>query len=115
MAPELPDDPESWSDEEWLAWLEEVDAEAPPLPEGNPSRPRRSVPSALLGAAMIGLHRAIYGDNEAEVEIVIEADGDPEGPERLEVHLDPEDPDASTVTVRPWVEDGPDADGRQAT
>jgi len=115
VAPELPDDPESWSDEEWLAWLEAVDAEAPPEPEGPPGRPRRSVPSALLGAAMLGLHRAIYGENEAEVEIVIEADGDPEGPERLEVHLDPEDPDASTVTVRPWVEDGDGGDGRQAT
>jgi hypothetical protein len=115
VAPELPDDPESWSDEEWLTWLEEVDAEAPPLPEDHPSRPRRNVPSALLGAAMLGLHRAIYGDNEAEIEIVIEADSDPEDPERLEVHLDPEDPDASTVTVRPWIEDDPDTDGRQAT
>lgn len=114
MAPELPDDPESWSDEEWLAWLELVDEEAPPERDVPPSRPRRSTPSALLGAAMLGL-RAIYGENDAEVEIVIEADGDPDEPQRLEVHLDADDPDASTVTVRPWVEDGDDGDGRQAT
>ena len=109
-----PGDPESWTDEEWLAWLEQVDADAPPLPDGYAARPQRSLPSALLGAAMLGLHRAIYGGNEAEVEIVIEADSDPEQPEKLEVRLDPDDPDASTVTVRPWVEDGGDGDARQA-
>jgi hypothetical protein len=114
VAHDFPDDPESWSDEDWLAWLKAVDADAPPAPEGHPARPQRSLPSALLGAAMIGLHRAIYGGDQAEVEIVIEADGDPEGPERLEVRLDPDDPDASTVTVRPWVEDGAGDDGRQA-
>lgn len=111
---EPPDDPDEWSDEEWLAWLEQVDADAPPEPDGHPGRPRRSTPSALLGAAMLGLHRAIYGENDAGVEIVIEADSDPEEPERLEVRLDPEDPDASTVTVRPWLEEDGGADGRQS-
>ena len=111
---EPPDDPETWTDEEWLAWLEDVDAGAPPEPDGHPARPGRSLPTALLGAAMLGLHRAIYGGDEAQVEIVIEADGDPEEPERLEVRLDPDDPDASTVTVRPWIEDDADGDGRQA-
>jgi hypothetical protein len=111
---EPPDDPDAWTDEEWLAWLEQVDADAPPEAEGAPARPRRATPSALLGAAMLGLHRAIYGENEAEIEIVIEADGDPEEPEKLEVRLDPDDPDASTVTVRPWIEDGDGGDGRQA-
>jgi len=111
---EPPDDPETWTDEEWLAWLEEVDEDAPPEPDGHPARPRRSTPSALLGAAMLGLHRAIYGGEEGEVEVVIEAGGDPEEPERLEVRLDPDDPDASTVTFRPWVEGEADGDGRQA-
>jgi len=99
-----PDDADRWSDEEWLAWLEEVDAETPPEPEGRPVRPRRSVPTQMLGAAMLGLHRVIYGDSEPDVQIVVDADGEPPDPEQLEVHLDPEDPDASTVTVRPWVE-----------
>jgi hypothetical protein len=114
VVPEPPDDPETWTDEEWLAWLEEVDEDAPPEPDGHPARPRRSTPSALLGAAMLGLHRAIYGGEEGEVEVVIEAGGDPEEPERLEVRLDPDDPDASTVTVRPWIEDDAGGDGRQA-
>ena len=62
----------------------------------------------LLGAAMLGMHKAIYGDTEDEIVMVIEADGEPLDPEELEVHIDPEDPDASTVTVRPWLHDDAD-------
>jgi len=103
-----PDDAESWSDEQWLAWLEDVDAESSPEPQGHPVRPSRSLPAAMMGAAMLGMHRVIYGDTEPVIQMVIEADGDPEAPEKLEVHLDHQDPDASTVTVRPWVdEEGP--------
>ncbi len=102
---DLPDDPESWSDDQWLAWLEEVDEEAPPEPEGHPARPRRSLPSSLLGAAMLGMHRAIYGDEEPEIVMVVHADGEPPDEEELEVYVDPDDPDASTVTVRPWLHD----------
>ncbi len=100
-----PDDADRWSDEEWLAWLEEVDAEAPPAPEGHPARPRRSMPAQLMGAAMLGMHRVIYGDTEQEMMIVVDADGDPLDPEKLDMRLDPDDPDASTVTVRPWIHD----------
>ena len=99
-----PDDADRWSDDEWLAWLEQVDAQTPPEPEGRPVRPRRSLPTQMLGAAMLGLHRVIYGDAEPDVQIVVDADGEPPDPEQLEVHLDPDDPDASTVTVRPWVD-----------
>jgi hypothetical protein len=104
-----PDDAESWSDEQWLAWLEDVDAESSPEPAGHPARPARSLPAAMMGAAMLGMHRVIYGDTEPVIQMVIEADGDPQPPERLEIHLDQEDPDASTVTVRPWL------DGEEAT
>ncbi len=100
---DLPEDPEAWTDEQWLAWLEEVDEEASPEPEGHPAHRRRSMPSTLLGAAMLGMHRAIYGDEEPDVVILVDAEGEPPDPEELEVHLDPEDPDASTVTVRPWL------------
>jgi hypothetical protein len=100
-----PDDPDEWDDQEWIDWLQEVEAEAPPLPDGHPLRPRRSAPVAILGAAMVGLHKAIYGDQEPEIVMVIESSGDPPDPERLEVYLDPDDPDASMVTVRPWLED----------
>ena len=105
VAAPLPDDADSWSDDEWLSWLEEVAAETPPEPDGHPARPRRSLPSSLIGAAMLGMHRVIYGDTEPDIQIVVDADGEPPEPEKLEVHLDPDDPDESTVTVRPWIED----------
>jgi hypothetical protein len=98
-----PDDPSEWDDDEWLEWLAEVDAEAPDEPDGPPRRRGRSLTVTMLGSAMLGLHRAIYGDYETDIVMVVDAGGDPPDPEPLEVHLDPEDPDASTVTVRPWL------------
>jgi len=77
-----PDDADRWSDDEWLAWLEQVDAQTPPEPEGRPVRPRRSLPTQMLGAAMLGLHRVIYGDAEPDVQIVVDADGATRGPPR---------------------------------
>jgi len=107
----LPDDPETWTDDQWLAWLEEVDAEAAPEPGDHPVKRSRSATATLMGAAMLGMHRAIYGDTETDIVMVVDAGGDPPEPEALEVHLDPEDPEASTVTVRPWLsEDEPGED-----
>ncbi|MHB8466302.1 MAG: hypothetical protein ACYDH6_23580 [Acidimicrobiales bacterium] len=100
-----PEDPDAWTEEEWLEWLAEVDASSPPDAPGYPRRRPRSVGATMLGAAMVGLHTAIYGEQQADIVMVVEADGDPHDPEHLEVHLDPDDPDASTVTVRPWLED----------
>lgn len=108
-----PDDPDSWSEEEWLNWLADVDAESAPLPEGHPARPVRSAGLQLMGAAMLGMHRAIYGSEDPQIMMVVDADGDPPDPEELEVELDPEDPDASRVTVRPWLHvAAPVPDGR---
>jgi len=100
-----PEDPDAWSEEEWLAWLADVDAETDPEPQGHPARPARSAGVELMGAAMLGMHRAIYGEQDDEIVMVEETGGDPPGPDELEVDLDPEDPDASTVTVRPWLRD----------
>ena len=100
-----PDDPDTWTEEEWLEWLAEVDAEAPDEPLGFPRRRPRSAAATVLGAAMVGMANAMYGERQTDIVMVIEADGDPPDPERLEVHLDPDDPDLSTVTVRPWLED----------
>ena len=103
-----PEDPDSWSEEQWLAWLEEVDAEAGPQPTGHPRRPAHSPGVQLLGAAMLGMHRAIYGTDQPQIVMIVDADGDPPDDEELEIDLDPDDPDASTVTVRPWLhEDQP--------
>jgi hypothetical protein len=58
----------------------------------------------MLGAAMLGLHEAIYGPRGNEIAIVVDAGGDPPGDDLPEVHLDPEHPERSEVIVR---RDGP--------
>ncbi|GAC1596536.1 MAG: hypothetical protein NVS3B21_20420 [Acidimicrobiales bacterium] len=114
MAAAPPDNPDDWTEEQWLEWLSVVDEEAGAEPEGHPLRHGRSAGTQLMGAAMLGMHRAIYGESDPQIMMVVDADGDPPDPEELDVHLDPEDPDASRVTVRPWlhVSEGPDGEVR---
>ena len=101
----VPDDPEDWTDEEWLAWLAEGDllAAGEPAPEEarGPSR-RDGMGAKMLAASMRGLHEAIYGPKE-EAAIVIEAAGGPPGSDGLDVHLDPDHPEQSVVVIRPWL------------
>ncbi|MDQ1397293.1 MAG: hypothetical protein QOG64_2552 [Acidimicrobiaceae bacterium] len=105
----LPDDPEEWTDEEWLAWLEEGDAaeRAAAAAEG-PDRPvlpswrKGPVAAQFLAASMLAIGDAIYGPRE-EPAIVIQAPGEPPGDEGFDVQLDPEKPDESVIVVRPWL------------
>ena len=112
MVRSSPDDPEEWTDEEWLAWLAETD-EVPPAERGGDAHRHRtettepSWRSAGLGgrfvaAAMVGMAEAIYGPREKPA-IVIDASGDPPGDEPLDVHLDPDRPEDSIVVIRPWL------------
>ena len=107
---ELPDDPQDWSDEEWLAWLEEGDAEerarqAAADADDRPALPswrKAPVAAQFLAASMIGVAEAIYGPKE-EPAIISEAPGEPPGDEGFDVHLDPDKPDESVIVVRPWL------------
>ena len=88
-----PADPETWTDDEWIAWLEATDAA-----EGAPTRPARPRwterrPASALGAAMLGLHDVIYGKQE-EAGVVVDAGGDPPRDDVPDVHLDPEHSEA---------------------
>ena len=84
-------------------------------------RRERPVGMRLTGAAMRGLHRAIYGARDDTVVIVADASGDPPSPDGLDLHLDPDHPEASTVVVhsrpaarRPVPPDGSEeSDGEQ--
>jgi len=60
--------------------------------------PRLSSPSGVvLGAAMLGLEKGMYGDvPKPEIVIEIEASGRDDG---MKVDLDPDDPADSTVIV----------------
>jgi hypothetical protein len=97
-----PDDPESWSDEQWLAWLEATDdlEGADSTTRHKRARTVRGRPAHMLGAAMLGLRDAIYGRPDEDVVIVADASGDPPGDDSPQVFLDPEHPERSEVKVR---------------
>lgn len=117
--PLLPDDPSDWTDEQWLAWLEEGDAaERERLAEqgDRPTLPAwRKAPIAtqFLAASMRAIGEAIYGKREPPA-IVVEAPGDPPNDDGLDLQLDFEHPEASKVVVREWLLQpggGSDSDG----
>jgi hypothetical protein len=91
-----PLDPEDWTDEQWMECLRSTEI-------SNDESPRVYAPKlyspagTMLGAAMVGLHKGIYGDVEKpEVVIEAEADGQDDG---IKVDLDPDDPSHSTISV----------------
>ncbi len=97
-----PQDPESWTDEQWISWLEATD-DPDRAGDAGAARPRhwsRGRPASMLGAAMLGLHEVIYGPHGDEIVIVVDAGGEPPGDDLPEVHLDPEHPERSEVIVR---------------
>jgi hypothetical protein len=95
---EPPEETGHWSEEEWRAWL----VEAPADPETGRAHPLTRVTSSpsgtVLGAAMIGLQQAMYGERP-KVEVVAEADAD--GLDLGAVDLDAADPASSRLTLRP--------------
>ena len=93
---------EAWTDDQWIAWLDATDdPDAPDDSDGGHGRHwSRGRSASVLGAAMLGLHDAIYGPRRNEIVIVVDAGGDPPGDDLPEVHLDPEHPEHSEVIVR---------------
>jgi hypothetical protein len=92
-----PADAESWTDEQWIAWLKATDAEGADDEGPHPNEP--SMPASLLGAAMRGMHDAIYGHHERDILVVVDASGDPPQPDGLDLHIDPEHPEETVVVV----------------
>jgi hypothetical protein len=91
-----PEDPDAWSDEQWIEWLHATEDEA-----GDHERvyaPRLSSPAgAVLGAAMMGLQKGMYGDvDKPEIVIEVPAKGKDDG---TKIDLDPDDPSSSTVVL----------------
>ena len=97
-----PEDPEAWTAEQWISWLEATDDLAAHVPPGaaGPRHWSKRRPAGMLGAAMLGLHEVIYGRHDDEIVIVADAGGEPPGDDLPEVHLDPEHPERSEVIVR---------------
>jgi hypothetical protein len=98
---EPPEDPEDWSDEEWIEYLSRTaDDEGEAKDEETRARRPRNR-GGVLGAAMLGLRDAIYGPPDDEPAVVVEAPGGPGDDERPVVELDPEHPERSRVFVNP--------------
>src|SRR4051794_29877697 len=96
---EPPDDPDAWTHEQWIEWLDATDAEDPGEERPKPRPTVKSTGGVILGAAMTGLHNAIYGEeNKPDIVIEAEADGKDDG---MKIDLDPDDPTHSTVVLRP--------------
>lgn len=101
---EPPADPEDWTDEQWLVWLNATDGEAPveehPRPTTRLGLITRSTGGHLLGQAMLGMANVIYGRKDDEVVIVAEGNSEPETDDPVTLHLDPDHPERSSVVFR---------------
>jgi hypothetical protein len=93
---EPPEDPDDWTEEQWLDWL----AQLPPDPDTGKAHPLTRVAhtsgGSVLGAAMFGLEQAIYGERP-KAEVVIEADSN--GADDADLELDLDDPASSRITL----------------
>jgi hypothetical protein len=96
VAEQPPEGPDDWTEEQWLEFLEQV----PQDPESGHAHPltrATSSPSGVvLGAAMLGLDQAIYGERP-KVEIVAEADAN--GADEGDLELDLDNPSSSHIRV----------------
>lgn len=103
-----PADPEDWTDDQWIEWLEKTDAthgeDATP-PVTALGRVTHSSAGSVLGQAMLGMATAIYGREEPKIVIVAEGSSQPDKDKPFAVHLDPEHPERSVVVFR---SQGPD-------
>ncbi|MGD1014180.1 MAG: hypothetical protein ABR963_07320 [Acidimicrobiales bacterium] len=99
-----PEDPNDWTDEQWIDWLKATDAEAGPTGEFPVatvgSRIARSPAGQVLGQAMLGLAQAIYGPKDEEQVLIVEGVGEPEDDEPFNVQLDFEHPERSQIVFR---------------
>ena len=92
-----------WTDEEWQAYLRatadgEADLGEAGAEEGATGfrKLRGSGPGSVIGAGMMGLEQALYGERPKE-EVVAEAESD--DPDRDRSHFDPDDPRSATISI----------------
>ncbi|HUR48764.1 MAG TPA: hypothetical protein VMY88_04410 [Acidimicrobiales bacterium] len=95
-----PEEADTWTDEQWIEWLEATDATAGDR-QFRPLAPRRprSVGAQMLASVMLGFHEMFYGRRDEQVEIAPARDPDPEDDE-IQLHLDPDDPAKSEIRLK---------------
>ena len=95
-----PDDPELWTDEEWLDFLAATDPAPPATADPDEGARERGIAGSLLAAAMRGVADALGGVRKQDQEIHAEAPGGPGPDDPLELHLDPDSPARSRAILR---------------
>jgi hypothetical protein len=75
---------------------------ARPTPPGSTRRPAAG---PILTAIALGLREVFDPQPKERTQIEQEAPGEPDEPQRYEVHLDPKNPRNSSAVYRPWVEE----------
>ncbi|MDA8309153.1 MAG: hypothetical protein M0Z46_00785 [Actinomycetota bacterium] len=99
-----PADPDDWTDEQWIEWLEQTDAAAEGQDVQRPvtalGRLAHSSPGSVLGQAMLGMATALYGREQSKIVIVAEGSSQPDTDKPFDVHLDHEHPERSVVVFR---------------
>ena len=97
-----PDDPEDWTDEQWIDWLKATDdIDSDPVATSVARRISKSSGGQMIGQAMLGLAQAIYGHNDDDIVLVVESDGEPADDAPFTVRLDHEHPERSSIVFRP--------------
>ena len=98
-----PNDPEDWTDEEWQAYLlataDEASETGGIAPEAGATGFRKlkaSAAGSIMGAGMLGIEQALYGERPKE-EVVVEAESD--DPFRDRSVFDPDDPGSATISL----------------
>jgi hypothetical protein len=98
-----PNDPEDWTDEEWQAYLAATANEVTDLGVATPEQGatgfrklKGSTAGSVVGAGLMGLEQAMYGERPKE-EVVAEAESD--DPYRDSSVFDPDDPGSSTLSL----------------
>ncbi len=100
---EPPADPDEWTDEQWLEWLRATDEAAIDESEhvvAVVTRIVQSAPGQVLGQAMLGMAKAIYGRETEQVTIVAEGLGEGFDDEPFFVRLDLDHPELSSVVFK---------------
>ena len=105
-----PDDADEWTDDQWIQWLKDTDAEATEYAERRSPTARRitqSAPGLMIGQAMLGMAQAIYGHHDDDVVIVVDSGSAPGEDEPFRVHLDQDHPERSSIAFH---SESPDED-----
>ena len=100
-----PEDPDEWTDDQWIEWLKATDegVQSEVATDGATTMGKitKSTTGQMIGQAMLGLAQAMYGKPDDEVTIVVDGSSGPADDEPFAVRLDHDNPERSAIIFRP--------------